>query len=248
MISIIICSVNPVLFSRVHAQYTQLLAGEPFEIIGIHNARGICEGYTRGLAQSKGDIVIFSHDDIEIWTPEFLPRLKEHLQRFDVIGVAGTSKLIGGGWYASGRPYAAGQITHSVVGEFQVTYYGGYRRVMGGMQALDGLFLAFRREVIERVGWDGQTFRGFHCYDIDCTYRAFRMGYRLGVAVDLPMLHQSGGNFDATWMQNAELFMQKHGAYLETLPKHSHQTAIVQVKTREEAKALMHLYYERLPD
>jgi hypothetical protein len=62
------------------------------------------------------------------------------------------------------------------------------------------------------------------------------------------MLHQSGGNFDTTWMQNAELFMQKHGAYLETLPRHSHQTAIVQVKTREEARAIMQIYYERLPE
>ena len=248
MISIIICSINPVLFRRISAHYAQLLGEEPFEIIGIPDARGICEGYNRGLARSKGEIVIFSHDDIEIWTPEFLPRLKSHLERFDVIGVAGTSKLISGGWYSSGRPFSAGQITHPCVGEYQVTFFGAYRRVMGGLQALDGVFLAFRREVIERVGWDAQTFSGFHCYDVDCTYRAFRMGYRLAVAVDLPIFHQSGGSYDNTWMQYAELFMQKHGATLETQPPHTHQTAVSQVKTREHAQALMQMYYERLPE
>jgi GT2 family glycosyltransferase len=248
MISIIICSVNPVLYTRIHAHYTQLLGAEPFEIIGIHNAKGICEGYNRGLAQSKGDPVIFSHDDIEIWTPEFLPRLRRHLERFDIIGVAGTSRLIGPGWASSGRPFTAGQITHPCAGEFQVTFFGAHHRAMGGIQAMDGLFLAFRRDVIQRVGWDASTFSGFHCYDIDCTYRAYRQGFRLAVAIDLPMFHQSGGRYDTVWQREAERFMARHGAHLDTLPPRSFQMSVVQVKTRQEAQSLMHLYYEPLPE
>ena len=248
MISIIICSVNPLLFSRISAQYSQLLGAEPFEIIGIHDANGICEGYNRGLAQSKGDLVIFSHDDIEIWTPDFLPRLRKHMQRFDIVGVAGTNCLIGPAWGAAFQPYTFGLVTHPCVGEFQVSFFGGYRRAMTDMQALDGLFLAFRRAVIERLGWDADTFQGFHCYDVDCTYRAFRAGCKLGVALDLPIFHQSGGNYDTTWQAHADRFMAKHGAHLETLPPRSYQTAIVQVRTREEAQAIMHQYYEPLPE
>lgn len=248
MISIIICSVNPVLCARISAHYSQLLGDEPHEIIAIRDARGLCEGYNRGLARSKGEIVIFSHDDIEIWTPEFLPQLKRHLERFDVIGVAGTRKLIGPGWHSAGRPFTTGQIAHPVVGEYQVTFFGASRRVVPDIQAMDGLFLAFRREAIMRVGWDAQTFTGFHCYDVDCTYRAFRMGLRLGVAVDLPMFHQSGGSFDQGWQATAQVFMRKHGAYLDTLPPRSLQTGVVQVKSRAEAQALMHLYYEPLPE
>ncbi len=248
MISIIICSVNPLLFSRISAHYAQLLGTEPFEIIGIHDAKGICEGYNRGLARSKGDPVIFCHDDIEIWTPDFLPRLRRHLQRFDIVGVAGSSRLIAPAWGASSRPFTAGQITHPCVGEYQVSFFGAYRRAMAGMQAMDGLFLAFHRTVILQVGWDADTFRGFHCYDTDCTYRAVRQGFKLGVAVDLPMFHQSGGSYDTSWQGDADHFMAKHGAHLETLPPRSYQTAIVQVKTRDEARALMHLYYEPLPE
>jgi GT2 family glycosyltransferase len=248
MISVIICSVNPLLFSRIRSHYDQLLAPEPHEIIGIHDARGICEGYNRGLAQSKGDLVIFSHDDIEIWTPDFYSRLRRHMQRFDIVGVAGTSRLIGAAWAASAKPYTAGQITQPVVGEFQVSFFGACRRAMADLQALDGLFLAFRRDVIQSVGWDADTFRGFHCYDIDCTYRAFRQGYKLAAAIDIPIFHQSGGNYDTTWQSDADRFMAKHGAQLDTLPPHSYQTAIVQVRTRQDAQSLMHQYYQPLPE
>src|SRR5436305_10032323 len=105
MISVIICSIDPVRFARVCANYRQVLGNEPHEIIGIHDAKGMCEGYNRGLAQARGDIVIFSHDDIEILTPEFATRLKKHLLRFDVVGIAGTLLLVGAGWFNAGPPY-----------------------------------------------------------------------------------------------------------------------------------------------
>jgi len=248
MISVIICSVNPVLFTRISTRYKQLFGSHPHEIIGIHDAKGLCEGYNRGLAQSKGDIVIFSHDDIEIWTPEFLPRLQKHMQRFDVLGVAGTSKVIGPGWHGAGQPFTFGVVTHPVVGEFQVSFFGGYRQAMGDIQAMDGLFLAFRRDVIEKIRWDHETFPAFHLYDIDCTYRAFRAGYKLGVVLDLPTLHLSGGSFDQTWQQWAQVFMKKHGATLDALPPRSLQASVVQVRTREEALKLMELFCQRLPE
>lgn len=248
MISIVICSINPVRFANVCAHYRALLGTEPHEIVGIHDARGLCDGYTRGLAQAQGDIVIFSHDDIEILTPEFLPRLKRHLQRFDVIGVAGTLRLVGAGWYGSGPPFALGQILHPTANQYQISFYGAFRQVMGDVQAMDGLFLAFRREVIMRVGWEGKDFPGYHIYDVDCTYRAYRMGYRLGVAVDLPMLHMSIGNFDATWQDQAQVFMQKHGATLEAVSRRGVRTCAVQLDSKAEAIALMKMYYERLPE
>jgi GT2 family glycosyltransferase len=248
MISIVICSINPVRFANVCANYRELMGSEPFEIVGIHDAKGICEGYNRGLAKCRGDIVIFSHDDIEILTPEFTERLKRHLLRFDVIGVAGTLRLVGAGWYNAGPPYALGQIVHPVANQYQISFYGAFRQVMGDVQAMDGLFLAFRREVIMRVGWDEKAFPGFHIYDVDCTYRAYRMGYRLAVAVDLPMLHMSGGNFDTTWQDQAQVFMQKHGATLATLPRRAVRTCAVQLDSKAETVALMKMYYERLPE
>lgn len=248
MISVVICSIDPVRFSAVCAMYRDVMGPEPYEIVGIHDAKGMCEAYNRALAKCRGDIVVFSHDDIEILTAEFAPRLKRHLLRFDAIGVAGTLRLISAGWYSAGPPFAVGQIVHPVVNQFQISYYGGFRQVMGDVQAMDGLFLAFRREVIMRVGWDEKTFQGFHIYDVDCTYRAYRMGYRLGVALDLPMMHMSGGKFDSTWQDQAQLFVQKHGATLATLPRRAARTCALQLDTKAEAVAMMKMYYERLPE
>jgi GT2 family glycosyltransferase len=247
-ISVIICSVNPVLYGRIHAHYTQLLAKESHEIIGIHDARGLCEGYNRGLERSRGDIVIFSHDDIEIWQPDFAGCLCRHLDKYDVVGAAGTARLMAPWWSASPPPYVAGQIARPCKGGFEVSFLGGYRRAMGGMQAMDGLFLAFRRNVIERLRWDAQTFTGFHGYDVDCTFRAFQMGFSLAVALDLPMLHQSPGTIDDAWDYFNQAFVQKHGSRLPAYQVRPNLWACVQVPTKEEAWELMRYYYEVLPE
>ena len=145
MISVVICSIHRNRFNRTVDQYRGLLKDEPHEMIGIHDARSIAEGYNRGLAQSRGEIVIFSHDDLDIWTAEFIPRLKKHLETVDVVGVAGTNRLVGPAWYQAGPPHIFGQVTHASQGQYQVHIYGAPRRLVIGIQAMDGLLLAFRR-------------------------------------------------------------------------------------------------------
>ena len=72
-ISIIICSADPQLFAKVCANYRPaLLRSVSHEIIGIHDACSLCEGYNRGIARASGDVLVFSHDDIEIVTPDLL--------------------------------------------------------------------------------------------------------------------------------------------------------------------------------
>ncbi|MEI2771206.1 MAG: glycosyltransferase [Candidatus Competibacter sp.] len=80
LISIIICSVDDVKFARVERNYRNLLVNFPYEIIRIDDAVSLCEGYNRGIARSRGNYLIFSHDDIEIWTPDFGQRLLRHLE------------------------------------------------------------------------------------------------------------------------------------------------------------------------
>src|SRR4051794_4231360 len=114
MISIVICSIDGERFDAVCEQYRAALGKEPYEIIRVPDARSMCDGYNRGLQKSRGEIVIFSHDDIEIWGPDFAPRLKLHLQKFDVIGVAGTNRLVQPGWIAAGPPHIFGQVAHQL--------------------------------------------------------------------------------------------------------------------------------------
>ena len=80
MISVILCSIDPGKFAAVSKNLADRMADAPFEIIGIHDARSLAEGYNRGIAQSSGEILVFCHDDIEIITPDFNARIRRHLE------------------------------------------------------------------------------------------------------------------------------------------------------------------------
>jgi len=239
MISIVICSIDAKKFDAMERHYAKVMGEEPYEIIRIPDAASMCEGYNRGLAESKGEIVIFSHDDIEFLGPDVPSRIKRHLEQFDGIGIAGTLRMSGATWGASGPPYLIGQVLHRIENGYRVCIYGAHRAAIGGIHAMDGLFLAFRREVIEKVGWDAETFDGFHHYDVDCTFRAFQMGYKLAVVSDLPIYHASEGSYDENWQRYAHIFMQKHAAKLGKRQPYPHCFSWIDVRTKQEAVEVM---------
>ena len=92
--SVIVCSIEALKFAHIYECYTRLLSGYPHEIIGIHDATSLAEAYNRGISQSSGDILIFSHDDLLILDPLFADKIVDRLHTFDLLGFAGTSKLI----------------------------------------------------------------------------------------------------------------------------------------------------------
>ena len=101
-ISVVICSIDARKFERVSENYRMLFAGRDIEIIGIHDARSLAEGYTRGIAQSRGARVILSHDDIEILTAD-QDLFQQQLLLAQVRGAelrarAELYRTLGGGW------------------------------------------------------------------------------------------------------------------------------------------------------
>lgn len=223
MISIIICSINSEKFSNITRNYTELMGDEPFEIIGIHDAKSLCEGYNRGIQKSAGDILVFSHDDIEILSPDFVARLKIHMENFDIVGLAGTDWVVDGCWISAGAPYLYGQVADQdddvyVLScyDFGETAYQG-KTAEEGIKMLDGLFIAARRSVVQQVLFDENNFDGFHCYDADFTYSAFLAGFNLAVCNDIAVIHYSNSAFDAEFQRYNERFIAKHAATLAVL-------------------------------
>jgi Glycosyltransferase like family len=214
--SVVICSVDAAKFARVRASYSRLLAGRAFEILGIHDAKSLAEGYARGVAASAGSLLILSHDDIEILTPDFADRVVRHLAAFDLIGVAGTTRLVGGGWADAGDPYRFSLVTtpQGAPGTLRTKLTGGGDLVVPDIQALDGVFWALRRDVALRVGFDGATFDGFHLCDLDFTFRAALAGYRLAVCRDIALIHESLGSYDAVWQHYRRRFEEKFAGRL----------------------------------
>lgn len=244
MISVIICSIQRDRFTRITEQYRRLMGDEPHEIIGVHDAISLAEGYNRGLDESKGDLLIFSHDDLDLWSPEFITRIKKHMESVDILGVAGTNRLVGPAWYLAGPPHVFGQVTHLWQGHYQVHVYGAPGRLVRGIQAMDGLLLAFRREAIERLRWDDATFDDFHCYDVDCTFRGYQGGLRLGVALDLPVFHHSRGMYGDMWRRYSRVFMEKHGRAIVPMAERKYQHTVIQLETEEEAREVMGIVSE----
>ena len=211
-VSVVICSIDAAKFARVSENYRALFGARGVEIIGIHDARSLAEGYNRGIACARGEHIILSHDDIEILTPDFADRVHRHLEQFDLIGVAGTTRLVTGKWESAGDPYAFVVICAPVpdsVGYVNVLRGGG-PLVAPGIQALDGVFMAMRREVAVAVPFDEALFDHFHLYDLDFSFRAYQAGFALAVCRDILVLHESMGKFDAVWAKYRQRFETKH--------------------------------------
>lgn len=249
LVSAIICSIDPEKFASVSTNLRERLGDHPHEIIGVHDAKSLCEGYNRGARQSRGDILIFCHDDIEIATPDFAPRLLAHLRRYDGVGVCGTTRLTDGDWGKAGQPWIHGQVIHGKAGESGhiLLVNGSQALVVERTQAWDGLFFAVRRKVWEQLKFDEQTFDGFHLYDVDFSFRAFLAGFNLAVATDLLLIHHSTGRYDTKWRYYNKRFRSKFAGQLADPPDNIPGSLNCKLQTMEQVNllraALLHFRY-----
>ncbi|MDR1648038.1 MAG: glycosyltransferase family protein [Zoogloeaceae bacterium] len=229
--SVVICSIDAWKFAQASTRYDTLLADFPHEIIGIHDAQSLAEGYNRGLARAQGDLLVFSHDDILILDSAFADKLASRMQHYDLLGFAGTTRCVYPFWIAAGWPHLRGAVAHLVRDFPQRLCFNLYGApewpVADGIEAVDGLCMIVRREAAEAVGFDAHTFDGWHLYDLDFSFALFRAGYRLGVCCDIPLIHASSGNFDAAYTRYAERFSQKYAPCMQPglTPKRSPEAA-----------------------
>jgi len=241
MISIIICSIAPAKLAAVKSKLSSLLDGEAHEFVDIHDAKSLAEGYNRGIAKSRGEILILCHDDIEILAQDFRERVLFRLRHFDLLGVAGSRRLAGPQWVSAGPPHIFGQVAHldHADNSYDLYIWNAPAPCIGDIRVMDGLFLAGHRRVFEKVPFDEATFDGFHLYDIDFTFRAAKAGYKLAVCLDLMMIHASSGNFDERWHQYAERFAAKHYGQFSAIAPNSWQVMRVKVASKERLPELL---------
>jgi GT2 family glycosyltransferase len=213
-ISIITCSVDDAKFDAFKKNVKEIF-GDDVQLIRINDAESIAEGYNRGIDQAYGDILIFCHDDIEFLNADAAELIKDDLKKNDIVGVAGTSLLTDGIWISAGQPFTHGQVLHELNQSdsgYNLCVYGLGRddTIVHDIQALDGLFFAVKRDVVDKVRFDEQLFDGFHLYDLDFTYAAYLKGARIIVDYKIHLLHKSIGNYDHNWKRYAERFNRKY--------------------------------------
>jgi Glycosyltransferase like family len=244
MLSIIINSNRPAQFTAVTEMYHRVLANHPHEIIGIHDSKSAAEGLMRGYASARGDTLIFSHDDIEFLRPDLAQKLQSHLARFDIVGIAGTTRLSHPLWSGSGPPHLFGQIAYPDPNpdpnqKFTVEIFGLPTPAVPKIQSLDGVFIAATRKAIEQNPFDPVNYTGRHLYDADFCLRAHRQGLKLAVACDLPMIHLSHGSLDQAWETEAAKFLTQHGPTLPPCPKRRFIVCTIPAVPRENLLEVM---------
>ena len=235
-VSVIICSIHPERFDRVCANLRTLLAPLSHEIIGIHDARSLCDGYNRGIVRASGDVLLFSHDDVEIVTPDLAPRLVAHLRSFDLVGIAGTTRLLGGNWIDAGWPHLRGQIGARTLQppRLLASGFGMQSGLAAPVEALDGVFFVVRREVVDRIRFDDEAFDGWHLYDLDFSFSAHLAGFRVAVCQDVCLIHDSHGDYRADWQRYVDRFEAKHRTRLHKGERQAQRPCTVEVVSDTE--------------
>ena len=138
------------------------------------------DGFKRAL-ETDAQLIVgmdcdFSHDPVD------LPRL---------VAAAGDADVVLGSRYVEGggtRNWGAGRRAVSRFGSF-------YARVLlgVGIRDLTGGFKCFRRAVLETIGLERITTKGY-AFQIETTYRAIRAGYRV---IEIPIVfseREAGGS------------------------------------------------------
>jgi GT2 family glycosyltransferase len=241
MISIIVCSINPDRFKRVCDTYSRVFGTEDTELIAVHDALSLAEAYNRAVPACKGDLIIFSHDDIQILNADFKERLLGHMEHADMVGIAGSTHVTGGAWAQPAYPYIYGQIAHYSPAEklYFAGVWGVPQRRVDGIKAMDGVFLCTRRNLAREIPFDEKAFTGFHGYDMDFTFRAHLAGFRLAVGCDLCILHESSGQWDNSWKRYEDIFRLKHFGRFDVLAPRIYKAATVSVESSDELLRIM---------
>lgn len=232
-VSVVVCSVHPRKLAAMRASQESALGRRPHEFIVITDARSLCEGYQRGLEQARHEVVVFSHDDVELLSPAAFDDLDRALEDHDVVGLAGSRLVNGPAVTWAGHPHIHGWIAYPAPGDrWRASVFSLEAGILGGMQSLDGLLFAARREAAKHVGFDAATFDGFHFYDLDFSYRAHLAGLRLGVTTDVLAIHASEGSFSEDWRLYAERFQRKFPGLAAPAGAHHAYSAVFDSKER----------------
>jgi GT2 family glycosyltransferase len=220
VITVIISARNPVPGSTLERNIRKTVGAE-IELFMIGNPagdNGLAAVYNFGAARSRGEILVFMHDDAFFMTENWGPLLETLFARdpgLGVVGVAGTQFLYAdnASWTAAGQPFIKGRVVHDLQnGDFFATLFSQEREMCDAV-ACSGVFFAVRRTVLTQFGFDEQTFDSFYFHEIDFCMQA-RKSWRIAVTPDILIKHRSTGTYDKLWHHYGQLFLKKWAAEL----------------------------------
>ncbi|MFA6276972.1 MAG: glycosyltransferase [Pedobacter sp.] len=205
MISIIICSINKLLFEQVSKSIAETI-GVEYEIVQIENTitnYGICKAYNIGATKAKFPFLCFLHEDILIkssnWGVEIINFFEQN-ENIGIVGVAGSTykSLVPSVW-AQGLHHTdhANLIQHYRTSISMNSENPDHK--FSEVKTLDGVFLFTKNKIWAQYPFDENTFDKFHCYDLDF---CLQIGQHTKIFVfnNLLIEHFSSGSLNRDWV------------------------------------------------
>jgi hypothetical protein len=185
-----------------------------------NNTEGLATVYNRAIRESREDpaTLIFAHDDLYILDFYFFHRIREGLNNFSVIGLAGNRRRIprqpSWAFIDTNFTWDARENLSGVVGHgtgfppSNLSIFGSPRQKV---LLLDGLLLASQsKTLLENNLLFDERFK-FHFYDLDFCRQAEIKNITCGTW-DLSLIHESGGSFGSdAWKSSYQLYLEKLG-------------------------------------
>jgi hypothetical protein len=171
------------------------------------------------------DCLILVHDDV-ILEEDPIPKLEKLFDSYDLVGVAGASKIelkspalwhIMGGGFQGGNLHGCVQHLSDVVcpsNDGKIHYskpksnFGPYPHKV---VMIDGVFMALNRKVMENMRFDEDCPSPYHFYDLIFSLDCHLNGYKVGVG-DILITHESPGlrEFTEDWKNGESYFLDKY--------------------------------------
>ncbi|WP_286919641.1 class I SAM-dependent methyltransferase [Pseudomonas sp. UBA6753] len=194
-------------------------ASNPVELV-LHaeNKEGLSTLYNRAIEEAKEApaILVFVHDDVHLCDYWWGDRLREGVEAFDVIGLAGNTRRIEGqpAWaFVDDRftwdekRFLSGAVGHGSSFPCAVSNFGPAPQPC---KLLDGLLLAADSERLVQAGVRFDEQFQFHFYDMDFCRQAEAKGLLMGTW-PLSVVHESGGAFGTpTWREGYRRYLDKY--------------------------------------
>lgn len=263
MISIIVCHRDQRLLNDFQFNVEQSI-GVDFEFIVIDNSKmeySIFEAYNLGIQKSKGDVICFAHEDLEIQTKNWGRKVLDHFQedKVNMIGVAGGNGFPKSPSWWWNNQYGNQHLAHLIQVWSTKTPKQGYNVPIPGQQnktlmhvqnqnsvrekavCVDGLWFCVRRSIFDSgVQFDETTFKGFHCYDTDISIQIHQKFSGVFIVFDILMEHFSDANANKEFYDSCFLHFQK---WKSVLPIVEEETALTIDTDRYSLLAQLDYYY-----
>jgi len=193
--------------------------GVEFEFLPFDNSKahkGICEAYNTQSKLARGEVVCFVHDDIKFITVDWGKRLNDLFGSNPEIGLVG----VAGSGYKTKNPSLwttapENMVSANLIQHFKHSEAPASHLFLNPSHAhfaeavtLDGVFLATRSDVLDKVKFDEETLKGFHGYDVDFSIQVGRYS-QVVVTLEILLEHFSEGSLGPEWLEAGKKISKK---------------------------------------